>query len=100
MVSPTIPHILLLGGHGKVALLLTPLLLSRGWHVTSLIRDAAQKEDVLAAKKDQRGQLDIVVESLQDVGTVEDAMAILERIGAGWVVWSAGKSGFGISRLM
>lgn len=91
MVSPQIPRILLLGGHGKVSLLMTPLLLSRGWQVTSMIRNAAQKEDVLATGAGQRGQLDVLVESLEDVGSVEDATAILKKVGADWVVWSAGR---------
>ncbi|KAI9849130.1 MAG: hypothetical protein M1837_005360 [Sclerophora amabilis] len=43
------PRILLLGGHGKVALLLTPHLLARSWNVTSVIRDEAQREDILNA---------------------------------------------------
>src|SRR5579871_3289377 len=94
---PSIPHILLLGGHGKVSLLLTPLLLARAWHVTSLIRDAAQREDVLAAgraESSSRGKLDVLVESLEDVKSENDARGILQRVGAQWVVWSAGKGSF------
>lgn len=94
MVSPAIPRILLLGGHGKVSLLLTPLLLSRGWHVTSMIRNPAQKEDVVATGAGQRGQLDVLVESLEDVGSVEDAAAILKKVGAEWIVWSAGRPSY------
>ena len=94
MVSPPIPHILLLGGHGKVSLLLTPLLLSRAWHVTSLIRDPTQKGEVLAAGAGQRGQLDILVESLEDIKGQEDARAVLEKVGADWVVWCAGVSSY------
>ena len=42
-------RIVIVGGHGKVALLLAPLLAGRGDQVVSLIRDPAQSGDVTAA---------------------------------------------------
>ncbi|ALE93032.1 NAD-dependent dehydratase [Arthrobacter alpinus] len=41
--------ILIIGGHGKIALLLAPLLREAGVEVTSLIRNAAHIDDVVAA---------------------------------------------------
>ncbi|MDA4895357.1 NAD(P)H-binding protein, partial [Streptomyces sp. MS2A] len=45
-------RILLIGGHGKIALLLEPLLAARGDEVTAVIRDAAQADDVRRAGAD------------------------------------------------
>jgi uncharacterized protein YbjT (DUF2867 family) len=42
-------RILLIGGHGKVALLLEPLLAEAGHHVTAVIRKPDQEADVRAA---------------------------------------------------
>ena len=41
-------RILLIGGHGKVALLLAPLLVRRGDTVTSVIRNPEHEADVAA----------------------------------------------------
>jgi hypothetical protein len=85
------PHVLLLGGHGKVSLLLTPLLLSRSWHLTSVIRDAAQKSDILEAGKHGPGKVDVLVESLEEVKSENDAKRVLEQTRPDYVVWSAGR---------
>lgn len=84
------PHILLLGGHGKISLLLTPKLLSRSWNVTSLIRTAEQKPTILDASKYGSGNVDVLVSSLQDVRSDEAAKKILQTVKPDWVVWSAG----------
>ncbi|CAG8982730.1 hypothetical protein HYALB_00001011 [Hymenoscyphus albidus] len=79
------PHTLLLGGHGKVSLLMTPKILARNWTLTSLIRDPAQKAAILrAAEKNPgpgKGKIDVVVESLGEVKSVEDAGRILDGAG-------------------
>ncbi|CAG8950656.1 hypothetical protein HYFRA_00002866 [Hymenoscyphus fraxineus] len=93
------PHILLLGGHGKVSLLMTPKILARNWTLTSLIRDPAQKPAILSAAAKNpgpgKGKIDVVVESLGEVRSVEDAGRILDRVRPEWVVWSAGAGGKG-----
>jgi dTDP-4-dehydrorhamnose reductase len=86
------PRILLLGGHGKVSLLLTPKLLSRSWNLTSVIRDPAQTADILEAGKAGPGKVDVLVESIEDVKSEDDAKRILEKVRPDWVVWSAGIS--------
>ncbi|KAH8602491.1 hypothetical protein B0O99DRAFT_606705 [Bisporella sp. PMI_857] len=89
-------HVLLLGGHGKVSLLLTPRLLRRGWNVTSLIRNPEQKSAIeSAAGTGHAGKLNVIVESLEDVKSESDAKNILDKVKPEWVVWSAGAGGKG-----
>jgi hypothetical protein len=88
-------HVLLIGGHGKVSQLLTPLLLSRSWNVTSVIRTADQKPTIEALGKNQPGKLDVLVSSVADVKSESDAKQIIDRVKPDWVVWSAGAGGKG-----
>ncbi|GAB1317706.1 NAD dependent epimerase/dehydratase [Madurella fahalii] len=95
-------HVLLLGGHGKVAQLLTPLLLRRAWDVTSIIRSAGQVPAVqrlgeLAAGNEstKAGKLNVLVRSLEEVKSEGDAKKVLDEVGADYVVWSAGAGGKG-----
>ncbi|WP_295012147.1 NAD(P)H-binding protein [uncultured Microbacterium sp.] len=77
-------RILIFGGHGKVALLLEPLLAERGDTVTAVIRDGAQRDEVRAA-----GAEPVVF----DVETAsEESLAELIS-GHDAVVWSAGAGG-------
>lgn len=77
-------RILIFGGHGKVALLLEPLLTARGDQVTAVIRDPAQVDDVRATGADPV-VFDVECES-------EQAMTTLIA-GHDAVVWSAGAGG-------
>jgi dTDP-4-dehydrorhamnose reductase len=83
-------HILLIGGHGRVSQLLTPLLLSRSWDVTSLIRSADQAPTIEKLGQGQPGKLNVLVHSIEDVKTEEDARSVLDMVKPDWVVWSAG----------
>jgi NAD(P)-dependent dehydrogenase (short-subunit alcohol dehydrogenase family) len=86
-------HVLLLGGHGKIAQLLTPLLLRRGWDVTSVIRAEEQVPTVrgLAPAEGAEGKLTVLVRSLEAVKSEADAGRVLgEAGGVDYVVWSAG----------
>ena len=90
-------HVLLLGGHGKVAQLLTPLLLRRAWHVTSVIRspeqvDAVRRLGDAAAAAGAAGRLTVLVRSLEEIKSEAEARAVLDEVGADYVVWSAGRS--------
>ena len=95
---PAAHHILLLGGHGKVAQLLTPLLLRRGWDVTSVIRSAEQVPDIerlsdAVGDKQQGGKLTVLVRSLEEVKSEGAAKGVLDEVvgkGLDYVVWSAG----------
>ncbi|PWY73697.1 hypothetical protein BO70DRAFT_373176 [Aspergillus heteromorphus CBS 117.55] len=88
-------HVLLLGGHGKVALHLTPLLLARSWNVTSVIRNAEHENEILALGQGAQGKLDVLLSSLDDVKSDADAKSILDRVSPDYVVWSAGAGGKG-----
>ncbi|KAF2736137.1 hypothetical protein EJ04DRAFT_511265 [Polyplosphaeria fusca] len=87
--------ILLIGGHGKISQLLTPLLLSRSWNVTSMIRSPDQRPTIENLAKGQPGTLDVLVSSVEDVKSENDARKILEQVQPDWVVWSAGAGGRG-----
>ncbi|KAE8440946.1 hypothetical protein EG329_006185 [Mollisiaceae sp. DMI_Dod_QoI] len=88
-------NILLLGGHGKVSLLMTPKLLSRSWNVTSIIRNPDHKPEILSAGKNGPGKIDVLVESLEDVKSQADAQKILDKVNPDTVIWSAGAGGKG-----
>jgi len=88
-------HVLLLGGHGKVSLLMTPLLVARAWRLTSVIRNADQESAIRAAGRAGPGAVDVLVESLEDVKSEGDARKILDRVRPDYVVWSAGAGGKG-----
>lgn len=77
-------RVLIFGGHGKVALLLEPLLVGRGDEVTAVIRNPAHVDAVAAT-----GATPLVTD-LEDL----DENALTEIIaGHDAVVWSAGAGG-------
>lgn len=103
MSSTALKHVLLLGGHGKIAQLLTPLLLRRGWDVTSVIRTDEQSPAIREllgraqpGGENGVGKLHVLVHSLAEVKTQEDAKGVIDRAGkegdVDYVVWSAGES--------
>ena len=83
-------HVLLIGGHGKIAQLLTPLLLKRSWTVTSLIRDPSQASDIEKLQQGEKGRLQVLVRSLEEVKKVTQAKAIIDEVKPDYVIWSAG----------
>jgi hypothetical protein len=87
--------ILLIGGHGKVAQLLTPLLLARSWNVTSMIRSPSQTPTIEALGTNQPGKLSVLVNNVGDIKTESDAQKILDKVQPSWVIWSAGAAGKG-----
>lgn len=84
-------RVLILGGHGKVSLLLTKLLLQEGWQVSSVIRSPAQRDEILALGKGQKGEIDVLVESLEDIRSVEQAKEVVHKVDPKYVIFSAGK---------
>lgn len=89
------PRVLLIGGHGKISQLLTPLILSRSWQLTSLIRDPAQKPTIIALGKDQPGKLDVLISSIEDIKDQSHAQSIIDSTSPNYVVFSAGAGGKG-----
>jgi uncharacterized protein YbjT (DUF2867 family) len=77
-------RILIIGGHGKVALLLAPLLVARGDAVTSVIRNSEHVAEVAASGASPR-PADIEALSLDEM------IALVEGHDA--IVWSAGAGG-------
>lgn len=84
------PHVLLIGGHGKVAQLMTPMLLSRSWNVTSVIRTSEQTPTIEKLGQAQPGKLNVLVSSIEEVTTNEHAKKIIDDVKPDWIVWSAG----------
>lgn len=77
-------RIIVFGGHGRIALLLAPLLVGRGDEVTAVIRNPAPTEEVEAT-----GATALVADiEKMDVDALADAIR-----GHDAVVWSAGAGG-------
>ncbi|KAH6608448.1 hypothetical protein Trco_001794 [Trichoderma cornu-damae] len=91
MASPR--HVLILGGHGKVAQILTPLLLKRSWTVTSVIHTQEQVPDVERLGAGLPGRLSVLVRSIEGVDSQEKAASILDEVNPDYVAWSAGAGG-------
>ncbi|KAI9838088.1 MAG: hypothetical protein M1819_006243 [Sarea resinae] len=89
------PRVLLLGGHGKVSLLMTPLFLSRSWNVTSVVRNADHRAEIEATGTGHPGKVSVLVRSLDDVKSDSDAQSVLDEVKPDYVVWSAGAGGKG-----
>lgn len=77
-------HTVILGGHGKVALLLAPILTARGETVTSVVRNADHAVDVAATGADPL---------LLDIENASAAELAAVLRGADAVVFSAGAGG-------
>lgn len=88
-------HVLVLGGHGKIAQLLTPILLNKSWNVTSIIRKPEQVQAIQKLAPANGGSLNVLVRSLEDVKDVSAAKSILDEVRPDAVVWSAGAGGSG-----
>ena len=83
-------QVLLLGGHGKIALHLTPLLLKRAWNVTSVVRNADHEKEILDLGKGLKGKLNVLISSLDDIKSANDAKKVLDTVTPDYVVWAAG----------
>jgi len=75
---------LIIGGHGKVALLAAPKLIDHGFAVTSLIRKPEQAEDIEAL-----GATPLVLDLTQLTPDEWDALLVRFDV----VIWSAGAGG-------
>ena len=76
--------ICIIGGHGKVALLLHPLLVEGGHEVSALIRNQDHAEEV-----DETGAQSVVA----DVETMDTEALAAQFAGFDAVIWSAGAGG-------
>ncbi|KAI1077709.1 NAD(P)-binding protein [Whalleya microplaca] len=87
--------VLLLGGSGKIAQLLTPMLLRRSWDVTSIIRNPDQIPGLQKLGENQAGKLSVLVRSLEDITSELQAKSLIDEVKPDYVVWSAGAGGKG-----
>lgn len=94
-MATSAPRVLILGGHGKVSLFLQPLLLSKRWNVTSVVRNPEHEAEILALGKNKPGKIEVLVDSLDDVKEVSQAQRVLDKVKPDYVVWSAGAGGKG-----
>ena len=85
------PHVLLLGGHGNISLLMTPLLLQRSWTLTSMIRSSSQKSDVVSAAGADASNLSVKIADLEAINSQADAQVILDETRPDYVIFSAGR---------
>ena len=85
------PRVLLLGGHGKISLLMTPLLLQRSWSLTSLIRSSSQESDVVSAAGEYTSNLDVKIGDLEAISSQAHAQSILDETKPDYVIFSAGE---------
>ncbi|KAL0570539.1 hypothetical protein V5O48_011422 [Marasmius crinis-equi] len=86
-------RVLLLGGHGKVALRITKLLAAQNHHVVSVVRNAEHIAEIRALAPPHNIQLvEPVVASVEDA---DDSVAARMMKDIDWVVWSAGAGGKG-----
>lgn len=88
-------HVLLIGGHGKIAQQLTPLLLKRSWTVTSMIRTQEQAPTIEKLGSGLPGKLNVLVSSVENVSTKDRAATILKEVKPDYIAWSAGAGGKG-----
>lgn len=83
-------HVLILGGHGNIAQKLTPLLLRRSWTVTSVIRKQEQVPTIEKLGTGLPGKLNVLVQSIEDIASQDQAAAVLNKVKPDYVAWSAG----------
>ena len=70
--------IIVIGGHGKVAQLATPLLVNEGYEVTSVIRNPHHVPDIeaLGAKPELQDITELSVEQFADLLSGHDAVIL------------------------
>ncbi|ALS96367.1 NAD-dependent dehydratase [Xanthomonas oryzae] len=84
LLEKCMSRILVIGGHGKVARLLTPLLVRGGHQVTALFRNRAHEDDVIAD-----GATPVVF----DIEHAQTDAIAAQLAGHDALVWSAGAGG-------
>ncbi|CAZ83228.1 unnamed protein product [Tuber melanosporum] len=81
-------NVLVLGGHGKIAQIISKILAQKGHQITSVIRDPSQSSMVESLQRNVAP----LVSSLEE-STPSSIRKEMENIN--WVVWSAGAGGKG-----
>ncbi|KAH7247607.1 uncharacterized protein BKA55DRAFT_572530 [Fusarium redolens] len=86
-------HVLIVGGHGRIAQILTQKLLKKSWTVTSLIRSQDQVSQINSLAAANQGNLNVLVRNLEHVDDTSQARSILDEVKSDTVVWCAGAGG-------
>uniref|UniRef100_A0A0C4DJ41 NAD(P)-binding domain-containing protein n=1 Tax=Fusarium oxysporum (strain Fo5176) TaxID=660025 RepID=A0A0C4DJ41_FUSOF len=86
-------HVLIIGGHGRIAQILTQQLLKKSWTVTSLIRSQDQVSEINSLATADQGDLNVLVRNLEHVHDTSQARSILDEVKPHTVVWCAGAGG-------
>ncbi|MCJ1422189.1 hypothetical protein MMC29_000068 [Sticta canariensis] len=86
-------RILLFCGESKLAPLLARQLVIRApfYHVTSVVAAAAQRKSIINATENGPGTCKLLVNTLKNITSEEDARNIVAKAKAEWVVWISGK---------
>lgn len=88
-------HVLILGGHGRIAQILTQQLLKKSWTVTSVIRSQDQVSQIESLAAAGQGKLNVLVRNLEHIKNISQARSVLDEVTPDAVVWSAGAGGEG-----
>lgn len=88
MASKTV---IIFGGNGGSARLMTAGMLAKGWNVTSVIRDQRQAANILKLGVGTPGHINTVVADLRDIKSVADAKALMSQSRPEIVVFAAGE---------
>ncbi|ETS82985.1 hypothetical protein PFICI_04861 [Pestalotiopsis fici W106-1] len=86
----TCKRVMIFGGNGQTARLLTAGMLAKGWNVTSVIRNQKQAADILKLGKATPGQIDTVFADLKAIKSVSDARSLISQAQPEIVVFAAG----------
>ncbi|KIK53898.1 hypothetical protein GYMLUDRAFT_49094 [Collybiopsis luxurians FD-317 M1] len=85
-------QVLLLGGHGKIALHMTRILASHSHKITSIIRNPDHAKEIQDLYPQNPSLINPVVTSIEETD-LEGAKDLMK--GVDWVIWSAGAGGKG-----
>ncbi|KAG7404179.1 hypothetical protein Forpe1208_v003546 [Fusarium oxysporum f. sp. rapae] len=86
-------HLLIVGGHGRIAQILTQQLLKKSWTITSLIRSQDQVPQINSLANASQGNLNVLVPNLEHVHDTSQARSILDEVKPDTVIWCAGAGG-------
>ncbi|KAH6886801.1 hypothetical protein B0T10DRAFT_490365 [Thelonectria olida] len=86
------PRVLILGGSASLSRLMTLRMVSKSWDVISVIRDPAQRSQILQIGNGQKGKVEVLIQDLEKLMGVRGARRILEQARPNIVVFVAGST--------
>lgn len=84
------PRVLLLGGSASLSRLITLRMVAKSWDVISVIRDPAQRSQILRLGDGQKGKVEVLIQDLEKLKGAKGARAIIEQARPDMVVFVAG----------